>query len=58
MFLARWYINEIYLLVNDLRSASSNTAAVYQALRGATNSYLTLMNRVITEKVGDKFSYL
>lgn len=61
LFLARWYINEIYLLVNDLRNASSNgqqAKQVYTALRGATNSYLTLMNRVITPKVGDKFPYL
>jgi hypothetical protein len=59
-FLARYYINEILLLVNDMRSADSDDQAlqIYPALQRATNSYLTLMNRVITEKVGDKFAYL
>ena len=58
LFLARWYINEMYLLINDLRNAPTDNKAVYEALKAATNSYLSLMNRVITPKVGDKFSYL
>jgi hypothetical protein len=61
LFLARWYINEMYLLINDMRNAPSVDVAqkqVYPALCSAVNSYLTLMNRVITSKVGDKFSYL
>jgi hypothetical protein len=61
LLLARWYINEMYLLINDMRNAPSVDVAqeqVYPALCSAVNSYLTLMNRVITSKVGDKFSYL
>jgi hypothetical protein len=61
LFLARWYINEMYLLINDMRNAPSVDVAqkqVYPALCSSVNSYLTLMNRVITSKVGDKFSYL
>jgi hypothetical protein len=60
LMLARYYINEILLLVNDMRTAESDEQArkIYPAVQSATNSYLTLMNRVITEKVGDKFAYL
>ena len=61
LFLARWYVNEMYLLINDMRNAPSEADArnrVYPALCKAVNSYLSLMNRVITDKVGDKFSYL
>lgn len=60
LFLARWYINEIYLLINDLRKAATDEDAkiIVGAVHSATNSYLTLMNRVITPKVGDKLPYL
>lgn len=60
LFLARWYINEIYLLLTDARAASSPTEAAkfYRAAKKATNSYLGLMNRVINSKVGDPFELL
>ena len=59
-FLARYYINEIYLLVNDLRNAATDedAKAIAGAVRSATNSYLALMNRVVTDKVGDKLPYI
>lgn len=60
LFLARWYVNEIYLLVSDIRNASSTEEgkAFVSAAKKATNSYLTMMNRVITPKVGEKFIYI
>jgi len=64
LLLARWYINEILLLIGDLRRAddggaeSSSKKQTFGALKKAVNSYLGLMNRVITDKVGDKFQYI
>lgn len=60
LFLARWYINEIFLDIDDIRSAPSKDAALkaHAAAKKALNSYLTLMNRVITSKVGDPFAYV
>jgi hypothetical protein len=60
LFLARWYVNEIYLLIADMRDARSREARdqIYPTLTKAGNSFLTLMNRVITSKVGDKFEYM
>uniref|UniRef100_A0A6S8IZL8 Uncharacterized protein n=1 Tax=Amphora coffeiformis TaxID=265554 RepID=A0A6S8IZL8_9STRA len=60
LFLARWYINELYLLINDLRNATTDEDAksIVAAVRSAANSYLALMNRVITPKVGDKLPYI
>ena len=60
LLLARYYINEIYLDVNDMRNAPSQEAArkSWVAAKEALNSYLGLMNRVITSKVGDKFELL
>ncbi|KAL7575090.1 hypothetical protein ACA910_000458 [Epithemia clementina (nom. ined.)] len=61
LFLARWYINELYLLINDVRNAATTPEQAKKLaliIRKATNSYLTLMNRVIIPKVGDKFEYL
>lgn len=60
LFLARWYINEIFLDINDIRSAPSKEVAlqIHSACKLALNSYLTLMNRVITSRVGDPFAYL
>jgi hypothetical protein len=60
LFLARWYINEVFLDINDIRLASSKEAAMkaHSAAKGALNSYLTLMNRVISSKVGEPFSYV
>ena len=60
LFLARWYINELYLLLKDAHDASTpeQAAASVAAAQKAANSYLTMMNRVITSKVGDKFEYI
>ncbi|KAL7466116.1 hypothetical protein ACHAXS_006411 [Conticribra weissflogii] len=63
LMLARWYINEMYLRIGDVRDAlekgnSSEAKDCYSYLKKAMNSYLSLMNRVITSKVGDKFEYL
>ena len=57
LLLSRWYINEMYLDINDIKGASSKEEAMksYDALTKALNSYLGLLNRVITSKVGDKF---
>lgn len=60
LLLARWYINEIYLDIGDFKNAASKeeAAQAYQALTNALNSYLGLLNRVITSKVGDKWDLL
>lgn len=60
LYLARWYINEIYLLLGDVRTASSANEAAksYAVVKKATNSYLGLMNRVISAKVGDPLELL
>jgi hypothetical protein len=63
LMLARWYINEIYLRIGDLRTAlekgDTKEASVCKAcLKKAMNSYLTLLNRQVTSKVGDKFGYV
>lgn len=55
LLLARWYINEISLDIDDVKNASSKEEALfaYEAAVKATNSYLSLLNRVIIPKVGD-----
>ena len=60
LLLARWYVNEIYLAISDIRSASNKDVALksYQSGIKAANSFLNMMNRVITLKVGDKFELL
>lgn len=65
LMLARWYINEMYLRIGDYRDALSrgggdtaDARACYDCLRKATNSYLSLLNRSISSKVGDQFGYL
>lgn len=57
LLLARWYINEINLDIDDIKKAPSQEAAVasHASAKKALNSYLGLLNRVITSKVGDKF---
>mmetsp|Transcript_7650 Transcript_7650/g.17883 ORF Transcript_7650/g.17883 Transcript_7650/m.17883 type:complete len:270 (-) Transcript_7650:355-1164(-) len=62
LLLARWYINETYLRIGDYRSAlekgdASEAKRSYECLTKAINSYLALINRQITSKVGDKFRY-
>lgn len=61
LFLSRWYINEINLDIGDVcNKAQSKEEALqsYQAAKTALNSYLSMINRVISSKVGDKFAYL
>lgn len=60
LFLARWYINEMYLHIGDIRAAKKEAEAIksYSSAKKAANSYLGMMNRVITSKVGDKFELL
>lgn len=61
LLLSRWYINEIYLDIGDIcNKAQSKEEAVqsHQSAKKALNSYLSMINRVITSKVGDKFDYL
>ena len=57
LLLSRWYINEMYLDINDIKNARSKDDAMssYNALIKALNSYLGLLNRVTTPKVGDKW---
>lgn len=63
LMLARWYINEIYLRIGDYRRAlesgdEKDAKFSYQCMIKAMNSYLTLLNRSITSKVGDPFTYV
>ena len=63
LMLARWYINEVYLRIGDIRNAlekgdGKEAKSCYGYLKKAMNSYLSLMNRVVTSKVGDQFSYV
>ncbi len=64
LMLARWYVNEIYLRIGDYRDAltrGGDEAAArecYGCLVKATNSYLSLLNRSISSKIGDQFGYV
>ena len=60
LFLARWYINEIYLDIGDIQKASSQAEAdvAYGNALKALNSYLGMLNRQITNKVGDPLEYV
>ena len=60
LLLARWYINEIYLRLGDIKTASGQKEAeiALDAAKKAVNSYLAMLNRVITNKVGSKFDYV
>ena len=62
VFVARYYINEIYLRLFELASSTTNDInelrQIYSCIEKATNSYLTLMNRAITAKVGEPFPYV
>lgn len=60
LLLSRWYINEIALDIDDIKNASSKEDAqfAYDAMVNAVNSYVNLLNRVITPKVGDKLSLI
>lgn len=60
LFLARWYINEIYLRIGDIQNASSESEALaaYDAAKKSMNSYFSMLNRIITSKVGNKFEYI
>ena len=63
LMLARWYINEMYLRIGDYREALQREDAglaktCYECLCKAMNSYLSLLNRSISSKVGDPFGYI
>lgn len=60
LLVARWYINEMYLNIGEMRSATSaaDASKSYKAAIKAGNSYLSMLNRQINAKVGDKLSYL
>jgi hypothetical protein len=60
LLLSRYYINEMYLDISDMRNAVSQPEkeAAWKRAKQACNSYLGLMNRVITQKVRDKFDLL
>ena len=60
LLLARWYINEIYLDVGDIKNAASKESAreSFESLILALNSFLSLLNRVITPKVGEKWKLI
>lgn len=63
LMLARWYINELYLRIGDYRVAiekgdAEDAKISSTCLNKAMNSYLTLLNRSITSKVGDPFGYI
>ncbi len=60
LFLARWYINEVYLRIGDIQAAGSQAEALvaHNAAKKAMNSYFSMLNRVITSKVGNKFEYI
>lgn len=63
LMLARWYINEMYLRIGDYREALQEedtglAKTCYECLCKAMNSYLSLLNRSISSKVGDPFGYI
>ncbi|KAL3789168.1 hypothetical protein HJC23_012257 [Cyclotella cryptica] len=63
LMLARWYINEVYLRIGDMRAAlekgdRSEAKLCHDYTKKAMNSYLSLMNRVITSKVGEPFGFV
>jgi len=60
LYLARWYINEFYLDVNEVKTATSkvDALAAYSNAIKALNSVLVMLNRSITSKVGDPFVLL
>jgi hypothetical protein len=57
LLLARWYINEVYLDVSDIKAASSKEEALlaHAAALKALNSFLGMINRVTSTKVGEPF---
>lgn len=60
LYIARWYINEIYLDIKDIKTAPSKEAALASHANAvkALNSVLGMLNRSITSKVGDPFVLL
>ena len=58
LLLARWYINEVSLDITDIKNAKSQADArtSYDAAIAALNSYIGLINRCITSKVGEPFT--
>ena len=60
LLLSRWYINEIFLRISELQTISDidQSITVFSVIKKAINSYLTIINRAITSKVGEKFIYV
>jgi hypothetical protein len=60
LLLARWYINEVALDITDIKNAQSQDDArkSYVAALAALNSYIGLINRCITTKVGEPFAFI
>jgi hypothetical protein len=60
LLLARWYINEVSLDIDEIKNAPTKDEALrsFQAAKAALNSFLGLLNRVITPKVGEKFDLI
>lgn len=60
LLLARYYINEVYLDIGDMRTASTGKEKKQAWIKAkkALNSYLGLLNQSINQKVGDKFDLL
>ncbi len=58
LLLARYYVNEIYLGINDIRMNPDRAKQAHRSCLKAANSYLNMMNRVITPKVGEPFVLL
>eukprot|EP00529_Nitzschia_sp_RCC80_P026197 CAMPEP_0113480538 /NCGR_PEP_ID=MMETSP0014_2-20120614/21929_1 /TAXON_ID=2857 /ORGANISM="Nitzschia sp." /LENGTH=352 /DNA_ID=CAMNT_0000373975 /DNA_START=108 /DNA_END=1167 /DNA_ORIENTATION=- /assembly_acc=CAM_ASM_000159 len=60
LLLARWYINEVALDITDIKNAKSQDDArrSYDAAIAALNSYIGLINRCITSKVGEPFTQI
>mmetsp|Transcript_26225 Transcript_26225/g.39700 ORF Transcript_26225/g.39700 Transcript_26225/m.39700 type:complete len:267 (-) Transcript_26225:3574-4374(-) len=60
LLLARYYINEIYLDIGDMKNAPSQNAKKesWNAAKKSLNSYFGMLNRSINAKVGDQFELL
>jgi hypothetical protein len=60
---ARFYVNELAFATRELSKAVANhdierATAAWQFGKDSMNSYLTIINRAIVPKVGDKFNLI
>jgi hypothetical protein len=63
LLVARFYVNEVGFATKEVAAAieardSDRAKAAFEFGRDSWNSYLTIVNRQITEKVGDKFELI